>query len=263
MIQSPFVGPVAFHLGPLQIRWYGIFIACGLLAGLFVATKEALRRGLSRKVIEDLLLWCGIPAIIGARLYYAVLSWASFANNPVELVAIWHGGLAIHGAVIGGIFGFVLYVRHRKLKNIWGYLDCMILGLLTGQIIGRWGNFANQEAFGVPTSFPWGVYISPEHRPPQFSSFETFHPTFLYESVWNAITLAIVWHLNSRKLLKPGWTVALYCITYGTGRFWIEELRTDSLMFFGFRAAQLISVLLVVLGVILLIGRKKQLTSDR
>lgn len=253
---------IAFRLGPLAIHWYGILIALGLLAGFEIAKREARVRKLSLTLFSDMVLWCGIGGIIGARLYYVLFNSAYYRNHAMEIFAVWNGGLAIHGAVLGGLLAFLLFAKRKKITALFSYLDCLALGLLVGQIIGRWGNFINQEAFGGPTNLPWGMYIDPARRPDNYQSFEYFHPTFLYESLWNGLLLIVLLYLNLKHRIKTGQTVALYFIGYGLGRFWIEALRTDSLMLGTIRVAQLVSLALIAVGVVIW-KRQKPLTLDR
>lgn len=251
MFQSP--GPIAFQLGPISVHWYGILIVCGIVAAFSYALYEAKRRGLSQKIIDDMSLPVVLGGIIGARLYYVLFNLSEYAQKPLDAFAIWKGGLAIHGAILGGGLVFYLYMKHKKVNPL-EYVDVVIPGLLVAQAIGRWGNFFNSEAFGNPTNLPWGVFIPTDLRPIGMEDFAFFHPTFLYESLWNLIGFALlVWLSRKHKFMaSPGSIFAVYLIYYSIGRFWIEQLRTDSLWLGPLKAAQVVSVCALIGGIVLL-----------
>lgn len=192
-----------------------------------------------------------ISAIVGARIYYVLFSPAAYLARPAEALAVWHGGLAIHGALIGGITSTVIYARRHGL-NFWYWADILAPSIILGQAIGRWGNYMNQEAFGGPTRLPWGIYIEPAKRPLEWARFTHFHPTFLYESLWSLAGFAILLYLSRRQTARPalwpaGSIFLVYAIYYSIGRFFIEGLRTDSLMLGPVRVAQLVSLGLIVI----------------
>jgi phosphatidylglycerol:prolipoprotein diacylglycerol transferase len=241
---------IALRIGSLTIRWYGIAITTGILSGYLVAYYRAKRRGQNPEHLTNILLFGVAAALIGARLYYVVFSWSNYQNNLKEIFAIWHGGLAIHGGIIGGIIALIIYCRYQKI-NFWYWADLVAPSLILGQAIGRWGNYANQEAFGYPTKLPWAIYIQPNHRPPEYAGFSYFHPTFLYESIWDIVGFVFLLWLASRQLrdkesLPPGSIFLAYGIYYSIGRFAIESLRTDSLYFGSLRMAQVISVVIII-----------------
>ncbi len=180
MFTSP--GAIALQFGPLAIRWYGILIATGVLLGTTLAHREAIRRGQDPDKLLNTIVLAVLVALLGARLYYVLFNWDYYAANPAKIVAVWEGGLAIHGGLIAGALATILYCRYAGL-SLPVTMDIMVPGVAIGQAIGRWGNFFNQEAFGVPTTLPWKLYIDPAHRPPHLAGFEYFHPTFLYESL--------------------------------------------------------------------------------
>jgi len=257
MFTSP--GAIAFQIGPLAIRWYGILIATGVLLGTTLAHREAIRRGQDPDKILNAIVLTVLVALLGARVYYVLFNWEYYAANPAKILAEWEGGLAIHGGLIAGALATVLYCRKAGL-SLPVTMDIMVPGVAIGQAIGRWGNFFNQEAFGVPTELPWRLYIDPAHRPAWLANFEYFHPTFLYESLWNLLVFAILWFgLRKRLEEKPGALTLCYLGLYSIGRFFVEGLRIDSLMLSSFRAAQVASVLLVAgsaLGLFLVTRRK-------
>jgi len=257
MFASP--GAIAFQFGPLAIRWYGILIATGVLLGTTLAHREAIRRGEDPDKILNAIVLTVLFGLLGGRLYYVLFNWEYYGANPRKILAVWEGGLAIHGGLIAGTLAAVLYCRGTGLR-LPVTLDIMAPGVAIGQAIGRWGNFFNQEAFGVPTDLPWKLYIDPTHRPAWLGSFDYFHPTFLYESLWNFLVFAALWFgLRNRLQGKPGALTLCYLGLYSIGRFFVEGLRIDSLMLGSFRAAQVASVLLVAgsaLGLALMLRRK-------
>lgn len=238
--------PVAFKLFGLEVRWYGILIALGVVIGTVLALREAKRRGLNEDTLLDFLLFAIPGAIVGARIYYVVFSWDFYKNNPSEILNLRGGGLAIHGAVIAGVIIALIFSKIRKI-NFWVIADIVAPSLILGQAIGRWGNFANQEAHGGPTNLPWGILIDGVK----------VHPTFLYESIWNFfVFLFLMWYRKRAK--AEGEVFLLYIILYSLARGLIEGLRTDSLMWGQFRVAQLISAATIIVGIMVFyIIRKK------
>ncbi|MCT0247400.1 prolipoprotein diacylglyceryl transferase [Synechococcus sp. CS-205] len=258
MFTSP--GPLIFQLGPFSLRWYGLLIALAVLIGLLLATRLGQARGIDPVLIADLLPLLVLAAVLGARLYYVLLEWRQYQLNWLEALAIWRGGIAIHGALIGGTVAVIAYCRWRKLA-FWNLLDVLVPSVALGQAIGRWGNFFNSEAFGLPTDLPWKLYIPTLNRPAPFLDQQYFHPTFLYESLWNLGVVALLLILfragaKGRIKLPAGALSCVYLVSYSLGRLWIEGLRTDPLCLFssppfcegGLRMAQLMSLLLIVLG---------------
>lgn len=243
--------PIAFEIFGLELRWYGILMSSSILLGLLLAMHLAKRNNYDPEKILDLVFVVVPAAIIGARLYYVIFKWSYYSNNLSEIYKIWHGGLAIHGAVIAGAIAAFIYTKKKHLP-FWKLADFIAPSLILGQAIGRWGNFFNQEAYGRETNLPWALTVmDPVKGPIQV------HPTFLYESLWNfALFLILLWYGKRKKV--DGEILLLYAIIYSVGRFFVEGLRTDSLMFFGMRVAQLVSVLTIVLGIILLRYLKKR-----
>lgn len=247
-------GPVVpgLEFGPFVIRWYGLLIASAVLIGVSLAQHLAKRRHLHPDIISDLSVWLVVGAIPAARLYYVLFQWSEYSRSPGRILAIWQGGIAIHGAILGGIIAALIFARLKRI-SFWQLADLVAPSLILGQAIGRWGNFFNSEAFGDPTDLPWKLYIPPEHRPPALVNFEYFHPTFLYESLWNLMVFALLLTLFFRSLsgkpeLKTGTLFLVYWVAYSIGRFAIEGLRTDSLMLGSLRIAQLVSLTGIVVG---------------
>ncbi|MBC6453476.1 MAG: prolipoprotein diacylglyceryl transferase [Hormoscilla sp. SP5CHS1] len=246
-------GSEILKLGPVVLRWYGLLIASAVLIGLFLSQYLASRRQVDPELLGDLAVWLVIGAIPCARIYYVLFQWQNYAEHPGNIIAIWKGGIAIHGAIIGGILAALIFARLNRIP-FWQLADLVAPSLILGQAIGRWGNFFNSEAFGGPTDLPWKLFIPPDLRPLEYIDFEYFHPTFLYESLWNLMVFGLLLTLFFRGLrgkprLKLGTLFLVYMISYSLGRFWIEGLRTDSLMLGPLRIAQVVSLLAIGLGV--------------
>jgi phosphatidylglycerol:prolipoprotein diacylglycerol transferase len=244
----------------LALRWYGLLIATAVLMGLLLAMRLGRRRGIDPNLIADLLPVLVAGAVIGARTYYVALEWRQYQGHWLDALAIWRGGIAIHGALLGGTLATVLYCRWRR-QPFWPLLDVLVPAVALGQAIGRWGNFFNSEAFGLPTDLPWKLTIPIQNRPVEFLDAETFHPTFLYESLWNLGVLALLLTLfraasRGRIQLPAGALSCVYLMAYSSGRVWIEGLRLDPLCLLsdppfcegGLRMAQLVSLLLIAAG---------------
>lgn len=245
-------GPIIFEWGSLSIRWYGLLIASAVLLGVTLSQYLANRRRINPDLIGDLAIWLVVAAIPSARLYYVAFQWQEYAQHPEQIIAIWKGGIAIHGAILGGLIASLIFCRVRRV-SFWQLADLIAPSLILGQAIGRWGNFFNSEAFGRPTDLPWKLFIPFDRRPPGYESFEYFHPTFLYESLWNLMVFALLSTLFFRDLrgkpyLKGGTLILVYMVAYSCGRFWIEGLRTDSLMLGPLRIAQVVSLVEISLG---------------
>ncbi len=245
-------GPILFQLGPITIRWYGLLIASAVLIGVSLSQYLAKRRNVNPNLLGDLAVWLVIAAIPAARLYYVLFEWEQYAQHPDQIIAIWNGGIAIHGAILGGTLAAVIFARIQKV-SVWQLADLVAPSLILGQAIGRWGNFFNSEAFGRPTNLPWKLYIPPQQRPLEYINFEYFHPTFLYESLWNLMVFGILMTLFFRDLkrkphLKVGTLALVYLVAYSAGRVWIEGFRTDSLMIGPLRMAQIVSLSAIALG---------------
>ncbi|WP_188206680.1 prolipoprotein diacylglyceryl transferase [Alkalibacillus aidingensis] len=256
---------VFIELGPLPVFWYGFLIMLGALIGLIVATKEAKRLGLHKDFFVDLLVFAIPAAIIGARLYYVIFEWERY-NSLIEIIDIREGGLAIHGGLIGALLVAYFYA---KIKNVsfWKIADIAAPSILIGQMLGRWGNFMNQEAYGGPISQE--VYQSFHQYIPSWIMNNMcvdgvyHHPTFLYESMWSALGIIFLLILRYKVNPRRGVIFLSYLIWYSFGRFFIEGMRTDSLYLIGeLRTAQLVSILLIVGSLFLMYYRKKQGYAD-
>lgn len=243
------INPVAFHLFGIPVMWYGVLIAMGIVIGSKVASNEIERRGFSEDDLWDGLIWAIIAGVICARLYYVAFEWEYYGAHPAEIFNIRGGGLAIHGALIGGISAFGLYAKKRGLP-LSLFLDITAPGVILAQSIGRWGNFINQEAHGGPTDLPWGIIIDGVK----------VHPTFLYESLGDFLIFWILLWFAHHKQEHDGEVFYLYMILYGIVRFFVEGLRTDSLMLGPLRVAQLVSIAGILCGIFLFAhARKKNL----
>lgn len=257
--------PIAVEIFGLQIRWYGLIILTAIVVGVSLMRWLALRRGLDPEFALDVAPIAIVAAVIGARLYYLLLRNDYYRENPHELISLQLQGLTIHGALIAGVLTFVVYCKKRHQPAlIWS--DIAITTLPVGQAIGRFGNWANQEAFGTPTTLPWAVHIDPAHRPAEYAQYATFHPTFLYEGVLDLIVAAVlIWmvlHIPASQRLKNGDVLGTYFILYGIVRLIIERIRTDSLYIGPWPAAYWLSGALIVAGASIIIWRRL-VTSER
>jgi phosphatidylglycerol---prolipoprotein diacylglyceryl transferase len=251
-------GAIAFQLGPLTIRWYGILMATAIAVGCWLASREARRVGLSSDKVLSAGQWGIIAGLIGARLYEVIFNWDYYGRHLEKIPAVWEGGLAIHGGLIAGPLVGIWVARGSGLP-ILASLDVAAPCIAVGQAIGRWGNFFNEEAFGTPTGLPWKLYISPPNRPPEYAGNEYFHPAFLYESLWDLVVFAVLIAFRRRLYSRAGSVFFLYVGLYSIGRFLIESIRLDSFWLGPFRVAQLASVVgLVVAGVGLLYTRRRE-----
>lgn len=245
---------VAFSIGSKPIYWYGIIIAAGFLLAVYYAMRRADQFGLTQDNIIDMLI-CAVPlAIIGARAYYCLFSWNLYKDDPIRVLYIWEGGLAIYGGVIGAVIGLLLYTKVKKVKTS-ALLDIGGLGLLIGQSIGRWGNFMNREAFGAETTLPWRMQLTTVT-----GTLVEVHPTFLYESLWNVVGLLLIVFIVAKGRRFDGENTWFYFLWYGLGRFWIEGLRTDSLYLFDWtiggqpiRVSQALSLAMVLVSSFMLL----------
>lgn len=255
------LNPIAFEIGAFQVHWYGLIIGVGLLLGLFLALRESDRRGLPKDTFLDLILYAVPISILSARTYYVFFQWDYYSQHPEDILKIWNGGIAIHGALIGAVTTAYIFCRIKKI-SFWKVADIAAPSILLGQAIGRWGNFMNQEAYGgeVSRQFLENMmlpdWIINQMYIDGVSGLTYYHPTFLYESLWNIVGVIVL--LLLRKVnLRRGELFLLYVIWYSVGRFFIEGLRTDSLMVTSdLRAAQLLSVILIVGSIVTMIVRR-------
>ncbi|HAR7095591.1 TPA: prolipoprotein diacylglyceryl transferase [Staphylococcus aureus] len=251
-----YIDPVAFNLGPLSVRWYGIIIAVGILLGYFVAQRALVKAGLHKDTLVDIIFYSALFGFIAARIYFVIFQWPYYVENPSEIIKIWHGGIAIHGGLIGGFIAGVIVCKVKNL-NPFQIGDIVAPSIILAQGIGRWGNFMNHEAHGGPVS---RAFLEKLHLPNfiienMYINGQYYHPTFLYESIWDVAGFIIL--VNIRKHLKLGETFFLYLTWYSIGRFFIEGLRTDSLMLTSnIRVAQLVSILLILISISLIAYRR-------
>jgi phosphatidylglycerol:prolipoprotein diacylglycerol transferase len=225
-------GSIFIHLGPIIIRYYGIMYLLGFLLATMTLRRLAARFNVELEPLFNCALVCFLSGIIGARIYYVLLSLPYFANNILEIPAIWHGGMSIHGGIIGSIIGSIIYCKQKHLP-VLATGDLLGTVVPLAQAIGRWGNFFNNELFGlpVPASFTIKQYIPPEMRPERFASFEFFQPAFFYESVWDFILFLTLYFIVLPKCRRyPGVTFFIYVSGYSLGRILIEPIRVDSIM---------------------------------
>lgn len=238
--------PVAFTLFGLKVRWYGIIISTAIIIGAILAFKEARRIRFDEEDLIDALLFAIPLSVLGARLYYVAFSWDYYGRNPQEILHFRGGGMAIHGAIIAAIITVIIFSKKRKL-DFWKIADICAPSIILGQAIGRWGNYINQEAYGTPTDLPWGISVNGIK----------VHPTFLYESICNlGIFVFLIWYRKNKSEVS-GETFLLYLALYSLGRFFIEGLRTDSLMLGNIRIAQLISIISAIIAMVIFFCRRK------
>ncbi len=243
------INPVAFHIFGLPVYWYGVMISCGLGIAFLVTLARSGKYGIDADQLTNFLIFAVPVAVIGTRIGYVVAHLDEFSGNWLSVFALRQGGLAIHGGIIAAIITGIIYTRLTGVK-FWRLADLCAPGLILGQAIGRWGNYFNQEAYGVETTVPWAMYIAGAMR----------HPTFLYESLWNFLVFGYLLWVSGREKTDGG-IFLRYLIWYSAGRFFIEGLRTDSAMLGNFRMAQLLSFVLIHGGLILLWWLKKQAKS--
>ena len=265
----------SISIGGFEIAFYGIIIGIGMLAGLYMAQKDARRRGQDPELYLDFALYAIIFSIIGARLYYVIFDWELYRDNPIEIFNLRGGGLAIYGGIIGAVLPLIVFTKVRKV-SFFSMADTGCIGLITGQIIGRWGNFFNCEAFGGYTDSLLAMRLKMSLVNPSMISQELLdhrivengveyiqvHPTFLYESVWNLGVLAfLLWYRKRKKF--DGEILWMYLLGYGLGRAWIEGLRTDQLLFFGtgIPVSQALSMVLVAAASAVIIWKRSKLKT--
>src|SRR5215212_9707284 len=248
--------PVAISLAGIDVRWYALFMLAGVVSGVALTRFLARRVGLDPEWVLDAAPWVVLFSILGARLYYVALRVEHFSSSPIEAINVRLGGLSFHGALIVGTVTFAILCRRARQPFLW-WTDAVVPAVALAQAIGRWGNWVNQEAFGTPTTAPWGLCIDPGRRPPEFAAFERFHPTFLYESLFNLANAALLsWvalRIPASARLRHGDVLAIYLVNYGVARFAIERIRTDSLYLGPLPAAYWLSWGLVTVGVALLV----------
>ncbi|HWQ47241.1 MAG TPA: prolipoprotein diacylglyceryl transferase [Longilinea sp.] len=255
-----------FSIGPLEVHWYGVILMFGALMAAILAAREAKRRGIDPEMVWDMLPWALIGGIIGARLWHiftpsasnvaAGLTTAYYLSHPLAILEVWNGGLGIPGAIAGGALAVWIYNRNKPI-SFAEWTDIVAPGLALAQAIGRWGNFVNQELYGAPSTLPWAIYIDEAHRLPAFSDVATYHPLFLYESIWNLLNLGLLLWLNRRfgEKLRHGDLFMVYMGFYAIGRFSLEFLRLDTSQIVGINANQALMIVLLVVSTVVLLWR--------
>jgi len=256
--------PVLLQVGPLTLRWYGAMIVTACFVGLWLAKKEAERSGIEKQRIEDFFLFAIVAAIVGARLYYVIFTDPGlFLRNPFSVFAIWEGGLAIHGAILGGLSVGLIFTRKYKIP-FWKFADTLAPSLILGQAIGRIGCFFNGDAHGYPTDMPWGMVYSPESPAGQMFPGQALHPTQLYEMIFNLIIFGVLWRVR-KKIKTKGILFLLYVMLYSTERIFVEYFRADKLTYLGnVSAAQSIGVIGIVaaFGMMFFLNRKSSISTE-
>ena len=216
----------SLSIGPLELRAYGLMIALGALTAVAWSRRRHAARGGDPEDMSTIALWAVPAGLVGSRLYHVATDWRSFQGRWEDVPALWQGGLGIPGGLMAGVTVGVLVARRRGL-SMAGAMDVMVPTIPVAQAIGRWGNWFNQEVFGRPTDLPWALEIDAAHRPSGYSEAATFHPTFLYEGLWNVVLAIFLVRIERRGVLRPGYLVGLWVFGYGLGRLWVEALRVD------------------------------------
>jgi len=252
-IPSPSTNSI--HLGPLRLRAYGLLIALGVFAAVWLADRRYRARGGAPGTISALALWAVPGGLIGARIYHVITDYELYTHHLLNILKVWQGGLGIWGGIAGGVAGAAIYL-HRHDIPLREMMDVVAPALPLAQAIGRWGNWFNQELFGRPTTLPWALQISPAHRPDAYARFATFQPTFLYESLWDLAVVALVLVIERRVRLRRGYLFAVYVALYTFGRFFTEYLRIDfAHKFLGLRLNDWVSVLVFATAATLVLVR--------
>jgi phosphatidylglycerol:prolipoprotein diacylglycerol transferase len=263
--------PIIFNWGPLTLHWYGLFIVLGIVVAMLISFHLGKKYyQISQNDIFDLAFWLIIGGVIGARIYDDLLQLPYYLKHPWQSLAIWNGGLAIHGSIIAGIIIIILFARSKKI-NFFKLSALIVPGLALGQVIGRFGNYFNQEIFGLPTNLPWGIPIDVLNRPVDYVTFHYFHPTFLYESLGSLLIFAILYLLTVKLGRKQKlninsyiWLTTLYLILYSLLRFLLEFIRLDyAPIVLGLRVPQIVSLFIILVSCLLLIIKNHVLVKPQ
>jgi phosphatidylglycerol---prolipoprotein diacylglyceryl transferase len=264
-----FIDRIGIHIGSLTIHFYALIILSGVIVASWLTARRAKANGLNPEHVWDAFVWVVALAIIGARLYHVLTPSPSmhapdgqpmttlwYLQNPLQMLAIWNGGLGIYGGLVGGALGALIYGRRHK-QPMLKWFDMVAPGVALAQAIGRWGNFVNNELYGAPTSLPWGLYIPPNDRLPDYKQFEYFHPLFLYESLWNLASFGVLIFVERRfrGRLRDGDLMLLYLVLYPIGRFLLDFVRLDSNGIGPLTTAQLVSLATCALSIGILVVR--------
>ena len=240
----------SLSIGPLELRAYGLMIALGALTAVAWSRRRHAARGGDPEDMSTIALWAIPAGLVGSRLYHVATDWRSFQGRWEDVPALWQGGLGIPGGLMAGVTVGVLVARRRGL-SMAGAMDVMVPTIPVAQAIGRWGNWFNQEVFGRPTDLPWALEIDAAHRPSGYSEAATFHPTFLYEGLWNVALAVFLVRIERRGVLRPGYLVGLWVFGYGLGRLWVEALRVDrASLIVGVRVNTWMALTAIVVGAV-------------
>jgi phosphatidylglycerol:prolipoprotein diacylglycerol transferase len=261
------------HIGGLYLRYYGLIIMAGVIAATYLGRYMLRQMDEDDDMVWDALIWLLVFGVIGARLYHVFTPTISqldqgittnyYLTHPLEILAIWQGGLGIPGGIAGGLLGLYIFTRRYNL-TFARMADAAAPAVALAQAIGRWGNFVNQELYGQPSDLPWAIPIRPENRLESVSAFETFHPLFLYESLWNLANMfLLLWLFRSRsEKLLPGDLFLVYLITYPLGRFLLEFIRIDYVPLFGINFNQMLMLLVMIISAGVLIFRHRRVETS-
>lgn len=253
-LPSPSTGVV--HLGPVPLRAYAFCILAGVLLAVWIGNRRFVARGGQPGVVADVAIIAVPAGVLGARIYHVITSPSAYLEEPVRVFYVWQGGLGIPGGIAGGVLAGWLVCRHRGIRP-GALADAIAPGVALAQAVGRFGNWFNQELFGRPTTLPWALEIDPENRPARYAADATFHPTFLYEALWNVGVAAVVVWADRRFRLGHGRAFALYLALYAVGRAWIEALRVDqAATFFGLRLNDYVAALVFLGATAYLVARR-------
>ncbi len=247
------LNPYAVNISFLHIKWYGVIIGSSVIVAYLIARNQLLKEGVNEDEFLMAMVVAIVFAVVGGRLYYVAFTWNEyFSKHLWQILQPWTGGMAIHGALFGIFLAGWLFVKLKKNCS-FTYLQAMDAFTMVApfaQAMGRWGNFFNYEAYGAPTSLPWKMFVPPQYRMPQYASYSYFYPTFLFESIADLFVFYILYTYTKKRRKKFGQTFSLYLILYSIFRFFNEAFRTDSLWFYNLRIAQVVSVILIVIGVV-------------
>jgi len=262
--------PEGFNIGPIPVRFYGIILMIGAVAGTFLAQRESKKRGYDADVVWDIFMYLLVGGIVGARIWHVLTPSPStgittgwYLSHPLDALALWKGGLGIPGAIIGGLIALYIYSVKTGI-DFFEWTDIAAPGLALGQAIGRWGNFFNQELYGAPTNLPWKIFIDPSHRLAGYLDIEYYHPLFLYESVWNLMNMFLLLWISRRYVdsLKKGDIFLLYLIIYPVGRFLLDFLRLDASMVGGININQTIMAVVAIFSSLTLYLRHRKVQAS-